>query len=525
MPNPPLSRDEMLDRAMELRPWHVIVVGGGCTGIATALDAAARGYRTLLIERGDFTGGTSSRSTKLVHGGVRYLRQGHVQMVYRALGERRRLWRNAPHLVHSLALIVPAYRWWEQLWYGAGLKVYDALAWRRGLGGSRLLSRRKCLNRLSSLQERRLRGGVLFHDGQFDDTRLGWALVRTAANLNCVALNYAEVTGLVESRGAIKGVRVRDLVGGGEWVARGAVVVNATGPFADTLRAMDEPGPGPGVVLSRGAHIVVSSTFLPGAAALLVPSTDDGRVLFAIPWHGHVVIGTTDVPVANPSPEPVPSDEEVDYLLDHVGRYLTVPIGRGDILSAWAGLRALVPAGSGENTAGLSRDHSVGVSRRGLVTVAGGKWTTCRRVGQDAVDMAADAGGLSPTPSVTANLRLYGYTTRRDLLAPWRVYGAQADDVAAMEDEDPRLGRLMHPGLPYRLSQAAWAARHEMAVRVEDVLARRTRALFLNAKAAVAAAPEVARVMAAELGRGDDWVEAEVRSFGGLAEGYVVMNR
>lgn len=518
----PLSRGGMLDRAMELRPWHVIVVGGGCTGIATALDAAARGYRTLLVERGDFTGGTSSRSTKLVHGGVRYLRQGQVQMVYRALRERRRLLRNAPHLVHGLSLIVPAYRWWERPWYGLGLKAYDALAWRRGLGGSRLLSRRQCLNRLSTLAERGLRGGVLYHDGQFDDARLGWALVRTAANLNCVVLSYAEVTGLVESRGAIKGVRVRDRIGGGEWVARGAVVVNATGPFAETVRAMDEPGPGPGAVLSRGAHIVVSSAFLPGASALLVPSTDDGRVLFAIPWHGHVVIGTTDVPVAHPSPEPVPSDGEVDYLLDHAGRYLTRRPAREDILSAWAGLRALVPSGSGENTAALSRDHGVSVSRRGLVTVTGGKWTTCRRVGQDVVDMAADAGGLSPAPSVTANLRLYGYTKRRDLRDPWRVYGSRADDVAGMGDGNPRLGRLMHPGLPYRLGQAAWAARHEMAVRVEDVLARRTRALFLNAKAAVAAAPEVARAMAVELGRGDDWVEAEVRSFRVLAEGFAV---
>ena len=507
---------------MELRPWDVIVVGGGCSGIATALDASARGYRTLLLERGDFTGGTSSRSTKLVHGGVRYLRQGKVQMVYRALRERLRLWRNAPHLVRSLPLIVPAYRWWERPWYGAGLKFYDALGGRRGPGGSRLLSRRQCLNRLSTLQERGLRGGVLFHDGQFDDARLGWALVRTAANLNCVALNYAEVTGLVESRGAVKGVRVRDRIGGGEWVARGAVVVNAAGPFADTLRAMDDPGPGPGVVLSRGAHIVVSSAFLPGAAALLVPTTDDGRVLFAIPWHGHVVIGTTDVPVASPSAEPLPSDEEVDYLLDHAGRYLARPLGRSDILSAWAGLRALVPEGSGDNTAALSRDHRVSVSRRGLVTVAGGKWTTCRRVGQDTVDMAADAGGLSPAPSVTANLRLYGYTARRDLLAPWRVYGAQAGAVRELAEGDPRLDDLMHPGLPYRLGQAAWAVRYEMAVRVEDVLARRTRALFLNARAAMAAAPGVARVMAAELGRGGRWAEVEVRSFRGVAEGYVV---
>lgn len=506
---------------MELRPWHLIVVGGGCTGIAAALDASARGYRTLLVERGDFTGGTSSRSTKLVHGGVRYLRQGRGQMVYRGLRERQRLFRNAPHLVRALPLVVPAYRWWERPWYGAGLKVYDALSLGRGLGRSRLLSRRRCLKRMSTLNDRGLRGGVLFHDGRFDDARLGWALVRTAANLGCVPLNRAEVTGLVEAGGAIRGVRVRDRIGTAEWVARGSVVVNAAGPFADSLREMDEPGREPGVVLSRGAHIVVSSAFLPGSSALLVPATDDGRVLFAIPWHGHVVIGTTDVPVANPSPEPVPSAAEVDYLLDHAGRYLTRPPARADILSAWAGLRALVPAGGEDSTAALSRDHSVSVSRRGLVTVAGGKWTTCRRVGQDTVDIAADVGGLSPAPPGTARLRLYGYSTRGEVLAPWRVYGAQAEAVRALGRADAHLDRLMHPSLPYRMSQAAWAARHEMAVRVEDVLARRTRALFLNAAAAREAACAVARVMAAELGRDDAWVDAEVRSFRALADRYV----
>lgn len=516
-----MSRERMLDRAMELRPWHVIVVGGGCTGIATALDASARGYRTLLVERGDFTGGTSSRSTKLVHGGVRYLRQGRVQMVYRALRERQRLWRNAPHLVRALSLVVPAYRWWERSWYGAGLKTYDVLAVGRGMGGSRLLSRRECSNRLSTLEGRGLRGGVLFHDGQFDDARLGWALVRTAANLGCVPLNYAEVTGLVEARGAIRGVRVTDRIGGAEWVARGAAVVNAAGPFADSLRQMDEPGRDPGVVLSRGAHIVVSSAFLPGSTALLVPSTDDGRVLFAIPWHGHVLIGTTEVPVAEPWAEPVPGDAEVDYLIDHAGRYLTRPIGRPDILSAWAGLRALVPAGGEDNTSALSRDHSVSVSRRGLVTVTGGKWTTCRRVGQDAVDIAADVGGLSPAPSATSTLRLFGYSRRRDILTPWGVYGAEAGAVRELAETGTVLGRLMHPGLPYRLAQAAWAARHEMAMRVEDVLARRTRALFLNAGAAVEAAPAVARVMAAELGRDDAWIDEEARSFRALAQRYV----
>ena len=511
----------MLERATQLRPWHVIVIGAGCTGLATALDAVARGYRTLLVERGDFTGGTSSRSTKLVHGGVRYLRQGQVQLVHSALRERQRLWRNAPHLVDILPLIVPAYKWWERPWYGLGLKVYDALAGRRGFGRSRILGKRECQSRVSTLNGRGLRGGVLYHDGQFDDARLGWTLARTAANIGAVTVNYVEAAGLVESRGMVKGVKLRDMIGGREWVAFGAVVVNAAGPFADSLRRMDDPGQGPPVVLSRGAHIVVSSAFLPGNSAVLVPSTDDGRVLFAIPWHGHVVIGTTDVPVESPSRDPAPSEEEIDYLIDHAGRYLTRPIDRSDILSAWAGLRALAATGTEASTAAISRDHNVGVSRRGLVTVAGGKWTTCRKVAQDTVDIAADVGGLSPAPSVTATLRLHGFSRRREVLDPWKVYGTDAGAVRKMEARDPNLARLMHPGLPYRLSQAAWAARSEMAVRVEDVLARRTRTLFLNARAALAAAPEVARVMAAELGRGDRWAEEEVRSFSELAKSYL----
>ena len=506
---------------MRLRPWHVIVVGGGCTGLATALDAAARGYRTLLVERGDFAGGTSSRSTKLVHGGVRYLRQGQLQLVRSALRERRRLWRNAPHLVDNLPLIVPAYRWWERPWYGLGLKVYDALAGRRGLGRSRILGKRACRGLVSTLDGQGLRGGVLYHDGQFDDARLGWTLARTAANIGAVTVNYVEAVDLIEARGMVKGVKLRDVTGGREWGAFGAVVVNAAGPFADSLRRMDEPGEGPPVVLSRGAHIVVSSAFLPGDSAVLVPSTDDGRVLFAIPWHGHVVIGTTDVRVESPERDPAPSEEEIDYLIDHAGRYLTRPIGRSDILSAWAGLRALAGTGSEDTTAAISRDHSVSVSRRGLVTVAGGKWTTCRKVAQDAVDIAADVGGLSPTPSVTATLRLHGFSRRREVLDPWRVYGTDAAGIREIEAHNPQLARLMHPSLPYRLSQAAWAARSEMAVRLEDVLARRTRALFLNVRAALAAAPDVAAVMAAELGRSDDWADEEVRSFTTIAKRYL----
>ena len=511
----------MLERAAELRPWDVVVIGGGCTGLASALDAAARGYRTLLLERGDFAGETSSRSTKLVHGGVRYLRQGEIGLVYGALGERHRLRRNAPHLVGDLSLVVPAYRWWERPYFGAGLKLYDALAWGRGFGPSRVLSRRECLGRISTLSDRGLRGGVLFHDGQFDDARLGWAMLRTAVSLGCAALNYADVEGLVESRGAVKGVRVRDLSGGAEWEVRSAVVVNAAGPFADSVRRMDEPDRNPAVVLSRGAHIVVSSAFLPGRTAVLVPKTDDGRVLFAIPWHGHVVIGTTDVPVDEPTREPVPTGAEVDYLIEHAGRYLTRPITRPDILSAWAGLRGLMAAGAERNTAALSRGHRVGASRRGLVTVTGGKWTTCRKVAQDTVNVAADVGGLSPAHTRTATLRLHGYSKRGHVRYPWSVYGTDAGAIRELEEADERLAGLMHPALPYRLSQAAWAARSEMALRVEDVLARRTRALFLNARAASASAPAVAAVMARELGRDERWAEEEVRAFRELAKRYL----
>ena len=517
-----MSRDRMLERAMQMRPWDVIVVGGGCTGIAAALDAAGRGYRTLLVERGDFTGGTSSRSTKLIHGGVRYLRQGRVQMVYGALRERHRLWRNAPHLVDSLPLVVPAYRWWERPYYGVGLMIYDALAGRRGLGRSRVVGRRECGRRVSTLEGTSLRGGVLYHDGQFDDARLGWTLLRTAANFGAVVVNYAEAAALRASRGRVKGLHLRDRIGGDEWVALGAVVINATGPSADAVRGLDDARDGSGVVLSRGAHIVVSSAFLPGDTAVLVPSTDDGRVLFAIPWHGHVLIGTTDVPVAGPVSEPVPTAAELDYLVDHASRYLTRPLARSDILSAWAGLRSLaaVDAGAGD-TAALSRDHAVSVSRRGLVTVVGGKWTTCRKVAQDTIDVAAEVAGLSPAPSVTARLRVHGYSRRKAVRAPWKVYGSEAGAVRALEVADDSLATLMHPSLPYRLSQAAWAARHEMAVRVEDVLARRTRTLFLNARAALAAAPDVARVMAAELGHGESWMEDEVRSFRELARRYL----
>ncbi|MDH3224741.1 MAG: glycerol-3-phosphate dehydrogenase/oxidase, partial [Gemmatimonadota bacterium] len=352
----PLPRQEVLDLVQDVRPWDIIVVGGGCAGLGTAVEAAARGYRTLLLEREDFTSGTSSRSTKLVHGGVRYLRQGHVSLVMGALRERGRLRRNAPHLVTDLPLVIPSYALWEKAYYGLGLKAYDLLAGRRNLGRSRVLGRVATLNRISTLRGEGLRGGVAFHDGQFDDARLGWTLARTLFNLGGVALNHAEAVGFIQLRGAIRGVRIRDGISGAEWAASASVVVNAAGPWADEIRGMDEPDAGPGVVISQGAHIVVSSAFLPGNTAILVPSTDDGRVLFAIPWHDHVLIGTTDVALPAPTRCPRASDDEIDYLIDHAARYLSRAPSRSDILSTWAGLRALVRSGSKGSTSEISRD-------------------------------------------------------------------------------------------------------------------------------------------------------------------------
>ena len=516
-----LPRQEIIELARGVRPWDVIVIGGGCAGLGAAVEASARGYRTLLVEREDFTSGTSSRSTKLVHGGVRYLRQGHISLVMGALKERGRLRRNAPHLVSDLSLVIPAYRVWEKPYYGIGLKAYDLLAGRRNLGPSRILSRRAALDRISTLEGDGLRGGVLFHDGQFDDARLGWTLVRTMFNLGGVAVNRVEAVGFLESRGGIRGVRLRDELSGEEWDARASVVVNATGPWADETRALDEPDAGPGVVISQGSHIVVSSSFLPGNTAVLVPSTDDGRVLFAIPWHDHVIVGTTDVALPGPTRSPAPSEDEVEYLIDHAGRYLYRPIARSDILSAWSGLRALARSGSGGSTAELSRDHAISVSRAGLVTVVGGKWTTYRKMGQDTIDRAAEVGHLSPVSSPTARMRLHGHEERTDRLAPWRVYGSDADRIRELETENPALAELLHASLPYRKSQVVWAARNEMATSVEDVLMRRTRALYLNAAGALEAAPLVADLMADALGQGDDWIREQVADFRRMAGAYL----
>lgn len=501
--------------------WEMLVIGGGATGLGVAVDAASRGYRTLLLEASDFAKGTSSRSTKLVHGGVRYLRQGNVALVLEALQERGILLGNAPHLVHNLPFVVPNYDWWEGPFYGIGLKVYDLLAGRQGLGRSRLLSREDTLRRIPTLEPEGLLGGVVYHDGQFDDARLAVNLAQTAAEQGAVVLNYLEVTGLLQADGVTGGVRARDAETGAEHELRSRVVVNATGVFTDRVRRMDDPEARPMIQPSQGVHIVLPRPFLPGDAAIMVPKTDDGRVLFAIPWLGRTLVGTTDTPVQAASLEPRPLEQELEFLLEHAARYLTRDPRPEDVLSTFAGLRPLVGGGEA-NTAAISRDHTLHISRSGLVTITGGKWTTYRRMAEDAVNQAAALVGLPERPCVTRELPVHGADADAARWGDLAPYGADAAAVRGLLDAEPRYAERLHPDHPTRAGEVAWAARHEMARTVEDFLARRTRTLLLDARSSAEMAPAVAALLAEELGRDEAWEREQVRAYRELAAGYVI---
>jgi len=502
--------------------WDVIVIGGGATGLGAAVEAASRGYRTVLVEQHDFAKGTSSRSTKLVHGGVRYLRQGDVSLVIEALRERGLLIRNAPHLVRDRAFVVPSYEWWEGPFYGVGMKVYDALAGRLGIGKSQLLSRAETLQRIPTVEPKALRGGVIYYDGQFDDSRLAINLAQTLADLGGAPVNYMKVTGLVKTAGMIRGLRALDVEDGREYQVNGRVVINATGVFADHILKMDEPS-GPNIIRpSQGVHLVLDKAFLPGDSAIMVPHTDDGRVLFAVPWHDRVIVGTTDTPLDEPALEPRALDGEVEFILKHAGRYMDRDPKRSDVLSVFAGLRPLVTSDNHPHTAAISRDHHLFVSRSGLVTITGGKWTTYRKMGEDAIDQAALVAGLEERQSRTRSLRVHGWLKEVDRADPLHVYGSDAKPIRDMIAVQPALGERLHARWPWVKAVVRWAARHEMARTVEDVMARRTRALLLDARTSIDAAPMVAELLATELGRDAAWQQTQVRDYSALAKGYLL---
>ncbi|MGB3180572.1 MAG: glycerol-3-phosphate dehydrogenase/oxidase [Cyclobacteriaceae bacterium] len=518
-----LDREIMLDALDDYESvWDVIVIGGGATGLGTAVEAASRGYSTLLLEQADFAKGTSSRSTKLAHGGVRYLQQGDVSLVIEALEERGLMMQNAPHLVHNQAFVIPTYDWWGGPFYTVGMKVYDMLAGKLGLGPSKSLSKEETLELIPTVKKKGLRGGVIYYDGQFDDARLAINLAQTCAENGGTLLNYMKVTGLLKRQDMVTGVVAEDLETGKSHKIEGRVVINATGVFVDNIIKMDNPEAHNIVQPSQGVHLVLDKSFLPGNSAIMVPKTADGRVLFAVPWNNKVVVGTTDTPVDGVSLEPRALEEEVQFILEEAARYLTKDPERKDVCSVFAGLRPLVKTDDGESTANLSRSHSIIVSVSGLVTVTGGKWTTYRKMGEDAVDKAALIAGLDSRPSRTRELRIHGWLKHVDPADALFFYGSDAVAIRKMVERKPELGEQLHPDLPVNKAQVVWAAKSEMARTVEDFLSRRTRALLLNARASMEMAPTVAKIIADTHKRDQAWQQEQVRQYTELAEGYIL---
>ncbi len=491
-----MNRSESLQRVRERsEPWDIVVIGGGATGVGCALDAASRGLDVLLLEQNDFGKGTSSRSTKLIHGGVRYLAQGDLRLVREALSERETLLRNAPHVVHTQEFIIPCYSLMQKAWYGFGLKIYDMLAGKKRIGTSKILSRSETIERLPTVHTEGLAGGVLYHDGQFDDARMLIDMARTADGLGASLINYAEVIDFLEDDwGSMVGVKFRDAETGEIHKVRSRTVINATGAFCDALRQKADVNAKSVVRFAQGSHIVLERRFMPSNAALMIPKTTDGRVLFCIPWHDHVIVGTTDTPVESAVLEPQVLEAEIDFILATVGDYLATRPTRGDILSVFAGIRPLVSRSAVKNTAALSRSHELFLDGN-LITITGGKWTTYRRMAEEAVNVAVDIKRLDATGCVTAQLM-----------------------IAAPSESG---GEILHKDLPYTTSDVIRAVRDEMARTAEDILARRTRALFLNANAAMECAGAVARIIASETSNSEYDADLDVLDFMRVARGYL----
>lgn len=522
-----LRADHIKEIANKDIQWDVVVVGGGATGLGTAVDAASRGYKVALLEQDDFTKATSSRSTKLVHGGVRYLAQGDVSLVIEALRERGLMKQNAPHLVKDQRFIIGNYKWWEKPFYAIGLTVYDVLAGKRGLGRSLPMSKKSVLKEIPQIETSGLTGGVVYYDGQFDDSRMGINLMQTAAEQGATVANYIKVTDVLkDDQGKISGVKAYDILGEQEYTLNAKVVINATGIFVDQLMQKDEPHKDNIVRPSQGVHLVVDSSFLGGDSALMVPKTSDGRVLFGVPWHGKVVLGTTDTPLKEFVLEPQALEEEIEFILKTAGQYLAKQPKREDVLSVYAGLRPLAApkkGSDGTKTKEISRSHRIEISPNGLVTITGGKWTTYREMAEDVINRAIPIGNLERKACVTRNMKIHGYKKDVDRSNFNYVYGSDLDAIKKLEKENPEYAQKLHANLDNTVAEVLWVVRNEMAITVEDVLSRRFRALLLDAKAAIDMAPKVASIMATELGHDKEWETKQVEQFVALAQHYLLV--
>ena len=517
-----MKRSLALKQLEDVDQWDIIVIGGGATGLGVAVDAASRGYRTLLLEQADFAKGTSSRSTKLVHGGVRYLEQGNVKLVLEALHERGIFLKNASHLARKQAFIIPVYSFWEKVKYYAGLKLYDWMAGQQRIGRSTLLSKKKVVRQMPGVRQDHLQGGILYYDGQFDDARMAVSLAQTCQDHGGTTLNYFTVNKLLKNAsGKITGVVAADNETGASYQLQGRVVVNATGVFVDEIHEMDSGAEEHSIQPSQGVHLVLPPRFLKTTDfALMIPKTDDGRVLFLVPWHNHLLMGTTDTPLEEHTLEPRALEKEVAFILRNAGKYLKQAPQRADVLSVYAGLRplALPSDKGGQSSKDISRHHSLEVSKSGLVTITGGKWTTYRKMGEDTVDKAIVVGDLPPKNSATAQLKIHGWEQKS--INSWDVYGTDREKIDALVTAHPEWAQKLDADWPQTYAEVVWAVEEEMARKLEDVLCRRFRILFLDAGAALRMAPQVARIMRERLNKDEAWEKSELAAFAGLAQEY-----
>lgn len=507
---------------MQKDTYDVVIIGGGASGLGAGVEAASRGYRVLVLEQYDFGKGTSSKSTKLVHGGIRYLTNLDFELVHEGLEERYSFLKNSPHLAHELTYLIPFYSLWDKIKYFTGVKLYDFLAGKRLLHRSKILNYKQTINLAPKLKSQHLMGSAIYSDGQFDDTRLLITLYKTIEGLGGIVRNYNKVTGLIkDTNGIAIGVKVINSLTNQTYESYAKVIINATGTFTDNILDIDEPIiPHKHVMASQGTHLVIDRQLVESAQAIVIPKTIDKRILFIVPWHTKTILGTTDIAVAAPSIDPIATKEEIDFILNTANKYLTTQITYQDIKSVFAGQRPLVKERGNTNSAKLSRKHKILQSKSGIISLVGGKWTIYRRMGEDVINYAIKCKLLPPTPSITKNLPLFAYSNEATAY-PLRVYGTQSKIIEQIQ-ADTNDFSLLHPNLPYYSAEVIYQVRYEMAYNLEDVLVRRTRAVLLDARASIEAANKVAQLMAKELNKDDDWINEQINNYKLIAQQYLV---